>query len=197
MANEHESLTRSAILAMMQALLADNGFRTTRDAYSTSFPKDRTLLAEDDFSVLAIVTYDTWTQLLAEWLDAQAELTSLLNNRLARSAPKGWDGYLVLVCMGSAQDTTQVSSIEQDTTRVRKLVATADTLRTSGEVAHFLDVFLPIAIPESDLNTIDVLDSLPELLKEQIQPDVLREVISAFRNLESPLERLHQLEAKS
>src|SRR5690606_7229189 len=116
-----------------------------------------------------------------EWLDAQADLVELLSRRLSRSAPKAWDGYLVLLCAGEPLDRQSIVQIERDTTRVRKIVATGDLLRTSNDVARVLDLLLPLKLPD-DLSALeDILESLPELLAESANPAAVRTVINAFR----------------
>jgi hypothetical protein len=187
------ALSLSVIIAAARNLLASSGFDVAQDVCFTALPIDRTLLAEDDYSVLAVVAYETWTQLEAEWPDAQAELVALLTKRLAHSAPKAWDGYLVLICTGSAPGPAAISMIERDTTRVRKIVTTADAVRTISDIAGVLDRFMPLEPlgPRSELS--DLLSALPELLKEEIPPEALEAVISAFRRMEPPLERLNQL----
>lgn len=52
-------LTTTTILALASEYLSSNGFHVSRETSSTRFPADRTLLAEDALSVLAIVMFDT------------------------------------------------------------------------------------------------------------------------------------------
>jgi cephalosporin hydroxylase len=108
-------------------------------------------------------------------------------------APKAWDGYLVLLCTSFAPDPAAISQIERDTTRIRKIVATADMLKTTSELARILDVFMPLAVPESATVLHDVLDTLPNLMREHVDPSAVRAVVDAFRTMEPPLERLHSL----
>lgn len=193
MTDEQEPLTQSVVLRLTHTLLTSNGFRVTRGIESTDLPVDRTLLAEDEYSVIALVTYETWSELASDWTSAQAELVALLGQRLARSAPKAWDGYLVLICLGTAPDAAEVSKIERDTTRVRKIVATADTVRLTADLERLLDPFLPLPLLSFSAEVTDILRSLPELLMADVPPRATEAVISAFRQLEPPLERLHQL----
>jgi hypothetical protein len=159
----------------------------------TAWEPGRSLLAEDDYSVIALVAYDTWSELQAGWADAQAELVTLLAKRLARSAPKAWDGYLVLFCGAPTSDNDGVSAIERDTTRVRKIVATGEALRTTGDIARVLDPLLPLARPGTGAEIPDVLATLAELLKTEVPIAATEAVVNAFRAMEPPLERLHEL----
>ena len=188
---EQDMLTLSASMTLASEKLSANGYRVVRDLDLKALPSDRALLAEDEYSVLAIVGYETWAQLEAEWSDAQAELVDLFSQHLARSAPKAWDGYLLLLCSGAAPDSGSVSQIERDTTRIRKIVATANTLKTTTDLTRILDVFMPLSIPESKIAIPDVLDALPELLRDRVAPSAVKTVIEAFRNMEPPLQRLH------
>jgi hypothetical protein len=174
------SLSTSVLVALANEVLAGNGYRVVRDLTEFAHLSDRGLLAEDEFSVISVVAFETWPQLEAEWLDAQADLVELLSRRLSRSAPKAWDGYLVLLCAGEPLDRQSIVQIERDTTRVRKIIAT-------------LDLLLPLTLPE-DLSALDdVLESLPELIATSADPTAVRIVIDAFRSMEPPLERLHAL----
>jgi hypothetical protein len=187
------SLSTSVLVALANEVLAGNGYRVVRDLTEFAHLSDRGLLAEDEFSVISVVAFETWPQLEAEWLDAQADLVELLSRRLSRSAPKAWDGYLVLLCAGEPLDRQSIVQIERDTTRVRKIIATGDMLRTSNDVARVLDLLLPLTLPE-DLSALDdVLESLPELIATSADPTAVRIVIDAFRSMEPPLERLHAL----
>ncbi len=190
---EQDILSLSVLMTLASEQLSANGYHVVRDLGFKSLPGDRALLAEDEYSVLAIVGYETWAQLEAEWSDAQAELVGLFSQRLARSAPKAWDGYLLLLCTGAAPDSIAISLIERDTTRIRKIVATADTLRTTTDLTRILDVFMPLSIPESTIALPDVLDALPELLRDRVAPSAVKTVIEAFRTMEPPLQRLHDL----
>ena len=190
---DDQPLSASALLALASERLAKNGYRVVRDLGLGALPAESSLLAEDDFGVVAIATYDTWSQLQTEWGEAQAELVGLLARRLARSAPKAWDGYLVLLCASFAPDNNAISQIERDTTRIRKIVATADMLQGTRDFIRILDIFLPLEIPEGAKAITDVLDTLPELMRDQVDPQAVRVVVDAFRALEPPLERLHAL----
>lgn len=191
---EQEIPSLSALLALASEQLMAAGYRVVRDMGISAFPGERALLAEDAFGVLAVVGYETWSQLEAEWPDAQAELVGLMARRLAKSAPKSYDGYLLLLCTGSVPVPTLVAQIERDTTRVRKIVATAANLRTTSDLTRILDPFMPLALPPAAAVVTDVLDTLPDVLSGIAKPSAVRAVVDAFKSLEPPLERLHSLE---
>jgi hypothetical protein len=186
-------LSPTVIIAAAREILSKNGFRIASESGLTALQPDRSLLAEDNYSVIALVAYDSWSELQAEWADAQAELVALLAKRLARSAPKAWDGYLLLLCGAPTSDNGGISAIERDTTRVRKIVATGGVLRTTTDISRVLDPFLPLAHPGTWAEIPDVLATLPELLKSEIPIAATEAVVNAFRTMEPPLERLHRL----
>jgi hypothetical protein len=193
MLSDDSSFSPTVIIAAAREILANNGFLIAREPGLAALQSGRSLLAEDDYSVIAIVAYDTWSELQAEWADAQAELVTLLARRLARSAPKAWDGYLVLFCGAPTSDNDGISAIERDTTRVRKIVATGEALRTTTDISRVLDPFLPLARPGTGAEIPDVLATLPELLKTEVPTAATEAVVNAFRAMEPPLERLHEL----
>lgn len=114
----------------------------------------------------------------------------MITKALSKSTPKAWDGYLVLICANSAPDPTSISLIERDTTRVRKIISTSDSLQTSADVRQLLDPFLPLPMPNMEGNPADILDSLPDLLKPAVPPLAMRAMLSAFKELEPLLESL-------
>lgn len=186
-------LSPAVMIAAAREILSDNGFRIAGELGLTALQSERSLIAEDDYVVLAIVAYDTWSELESAWPDAQAELVGLLAKRLARSAPKAWDGYLVLLCSAPTSDKAAVSAIERDTTRVRKIVATGEALGATGDLLNVLDRFLPLREPPRGAGAADVLATLPDLLKPEVPVSATQAVVAAFRTMEPPLERLHDL----
>lgn len=190
---DDHSLTPSVIIAAARALLAKNGFRISDDRNALDISNTYLLLAEDEYSVLALAAYESWNELEAGWSILQGELVALLSRRLARSSPKAWDGYVVLLCPAVVQDNAAIVEIERDTSRVRKIVATGDALRTTRDIERVLDPFLPLDLPANHTQLQDVLDALPELLKADVPASATRTVVEAFRTMDPPLERLHDL----
>lgn len=187
------SLTTSELLALASAQLSSNGYRVVRDIAGTAHSADRGLLAEDATSVVSVIAFETWQQLETEWRDAQADLVDLLSRRLQRSAPKAWDGYLVLLCISPPTDHYAAARIERDTTRLRKIVAAGEMLRTIKDIETVLDVLTPLELPNAVAALDDVLEALPELIGGGIDPAAVKAVVDAYRDMEAPLERLHAL----
>jgi len=59
-------------------------------------------------------------------------------------------------------------------------------------VTRVLDLLLPLELPGNLSALEDVLDALPELMKNTVDSAKLSIVINAFRVGEPPLERLHE-----
>jgi hypothetical protein len=186
------SLSASSMIALASETLSLNGYRVVRDMTDMKKLGDRALLAEDAYSVVSVVAFETWQQLEKDWVEAQADLVDLLGRRLSRSAPKAWDGYLVLLCAGEPSDRVDADRIERDTSRVRKIVATGSRLRTSADINRVLDLLLPLELPDNLSALEDVLDALPELMENSVDRAKLKIVVDAFRDGEPPLERLHE-----
>jgi len=184
-------LPTSSMIALASEVLSGNGYRVARDVTDMVRIGEQALLAEDAFSVVSVIAFETWQQLEAEWSDAQASLVDLLARRLTRSAPKAWDGYLVLLCGADPLDRREVAKIERDTSRVRKIVATGSILRGSADVARVLDLLVPLEVPARVAAVDDVLDALPNLMRNVVDPAKMKIVVDAFRAVEPPLARLH------
>lgn len=190
---DDHSLTPSVIIAAARSTLATNGFRISDDKAALDINHRFILLAEDEYSVVAVAAYESWPELEEGWSVLQGELVALLSRRLAKSSPKAWDGYVVLFCPTIVPDLAALSSIERDTSRVRKIVAAGDALRTTKDVERTLDPLLPLDLPSGQTKLQDVLDALPELLKDEVSEAATRTVVDAFRAMEPPLQRLHEM----
>jgi hypothetical protein len=187
-----EFLPVSAVLALFEEQLGTNGYQTTRSP-SVTFPGDQLVVAENPYNVIAITGFATWAQLASQWFDAQSALVELLGSRLTKSDAKAWDGYLVLICESAAPSAADVARIERDTTRVRKIVGTSDTLHTTDDALRLLDPFLPLPTDTGDQAFEDILGMLPNIMRDDVSPEAVQVVIDAFRALEPPLQRLHDL----
>lgn len=190
-----ELLPLSVVIALFEEQLAANGYDTTRSP-AVSFPGDQFVVAENPYNVVAVTGFATWAQLASQWFDSQSALVELLGSRLSKSDPKAWDGYLVLICESAAPSASDIAKIERDTTRVRKIVGTSDTLHATDDVMRLLDPFLPLPTDTGDQAFEDILELLPDILRDDVPPQAVQVVIDAFRALEPPLQRLHELEIR-
>ena len=86
MSPDGSSLSASSMIALASETLSLNGYRVVRDMTEMTKLGDQALLAEDAYSVVSVVAFETWQQLEAEWTEAQADLVGLLGIGLAKSS---------------------------------------------------------------------------------------------------------------
>jgi hypothetical protein len=185
-------LSVSELRAVTTELLQAGGYRLRQSP--TRLPRATADLLEDPYGIVLVAVFDTWADLREGWPDAQAVLAELISENIAAGEPKAWDGYLVLLTPGipERQDTGIVNDIRQDTSRLRKLIATGDDLRTLNDVGR---VILPLLPLESDISieeSSSALQMLPDLLAPRgVEPALTRALIQAFTDQEPLIERLH------
>jgi hypothetical protein len=188
------TLTVSAVLAEAERLLRGGGYKVAKGTHGLALQGERALLAEDKYGVVAIVAYETWGALTRGWTHAQGALVDAMSQRLSRSEPKAWDGYLV--CLTPApigfQDEEIADEIRRNTRRIRKLLATGQDLQTLKDVERVLLPLMPLEPEEIEAET-DLFVRLPEILKDRgIELDVSIELLEAFKKHEPLLERLYK-----
>lgn len=138
---------------------------------------------EDDVSVVGVVQYRSWSALRDNWLDAQSTLVDLLSERLDRSDPKAWEGYLVLLTLDQPPAAAEVDEIRRNTARLRKIVATGDDLTRVSEVEDALLPVLPLTGGTLRHGSGSILDRLPELLQSRgIDQGLTQRVVLALEN---------------
>lgn len=191
------SLTPSAIVAEAERTLVQAGYSVSR-GHSMKLPTIYHLLAEDLYGVVAILVFDTWADLYRNWPEAQGILVDLLSSKLTPDDPKAWDGYLVLLTLAQASPSQlrECESIRYDTSRIRKLVFTANDLTTLRDVQTCLRSLLPLDVTEEISEPQSTLDLIPSLLAERGQEEeAVRVIIDAFRKNEPILQKLHEYES--
>jgi hypothetical protein len=180
-----ETLSASTITEYAAELLAKARYQLFRDHPSVQITNAKSIIAEDNFGIVAIVAFETWIELSRCWNDAQASLVKLLDTRLGRLDAKSWDGYLVLLCpMALTREQKQEkNALEINLSRVRKMVFADEQLTTLKDVERALSSFLPLEINSSAAPTLDVLAALPDLIRgPSLTPAVVAAVIAAFRD---------------
>jgi len=190
------NLTTSQLLAAVTERLASGGYNAvqTSDAWPSS-----SRVFEDVYGIVAVVAYETWTELTENWPDAQGQLVELISTHLTRPEPKAWEGYLVLLTPSEAPTgaRAEFADIRYDTNRVRKLVAAGDDLQTLDDVEQALLPLLPLEVEAQVGSGPGLLERLPGLLAERnIELEAARAVVSAFVANESILERLHEFRSR-
>jgi hypothetical protein len=188
------SLTTTDLLATASEILEAGGYRRIERPRGAELPTPITRLFEDPYGIVAVVVYDTWRDLSAAWVDAQAALVELISEHVGGMEAKAWEGYLILLTPGvpDADARIEATEIRYDTSRVRKLLATGDEIKGLADVERALLPLLPLG-PESQVDEQEsVLDMLPALLSRRgIPEDAVRVAIDAFREQQPIVERLH------
>jgi hypothetical protein len=186
------ALTPIQLLAAVSSVLTSNGY------VEVAVPESKTSSArifEDAFGIVAVNVYETWGELSSKWHIAQGEFVDLISDHLRRGEPKAWEGYLVLLTptLVGEGETLEITKVRNDTTRVRKLVASGNDLTTLDDVQTALLPLLPLPINESiSADESNLLVLLPELLQASgIQPRLTEAALNAFASNDSIVERLH------
>ena len=187
-----ESLTTSQLLAAASETLLAGDYSAV--AAPPNWTNSNARVFEDAYGIVAVVVYETWSDLVAQWPDAQGQLVELISEHLARPEAKAWEGYLALLTPVAAplEARSQIAEIRYDTGRVRKLVATGDELQTLDDIKRALLPVLPLEVGAQLESGVGLLDRLPKLLAAQgIDEDLTRVLVVAFENNQILLEQLH------
>ena len=175
------SLNPTTLLASSAQFLTEAGYRQVTSEAAAWHTADSRLF-EDAYSLVSVVVYATWGELVTAWPDAQARLVETMATRLSKTESKAWDGYVVLLTPGYSEPSSggTVSSIRYNTTRVRKLVAAGEDLQALEDVRRAILPLLPVA--QIDLEpTRDMLTVLKEALaKRGIDREDAEQAIVAF-----------------
>jgi len=191
----HGALTARSLLIEAQSILGDGDYRLSADLSLAQSLGDLHFICEDPFGVVLVVAYETWSSLSEGWRGAQAALVKLLTEKLSRGNPKAWEGYLVLLTPSPSGDERAEDEIRYDTSRVRKIVGTGESIRFIDDL---LDVLMPLLpLSASEVEGLDgdgsVVDRLPEMLVARgIARHVAVAVLNAFRTDEPLMECIQE-----
>lgn len=187
-----EYLSPTQILAAATEHLAQGGYHEYLDQ-SWLESGEHSRVFEDPYGVVGVHVYDTWQALEERWHLAQGGLVELISSHFARAESKAWEGYLVLLTPGLADDSQRVSEIRYNTSRVRKLVATGEDLATLKGLRDVLLPLLPLQVEAGREQDAGLLSRLPVLLERHGVDAAVTSVVSeAFRRNESILDALHK-----
>lgn len=146
---------------------------------------------EDSVSIVGLVEFATWSALETRWLAAQDALVELLSERLNRSDPKAWEGYLLLFTLDDPPGAAEIDTIRRDTIRLRKIVTTGTELEELSDVERALLPVLPLSSGRVAVAKVRVLDRLPELLAASgADTNLVRRVVGAFDDNRGPMEEI-------
>lgn len=194
----YTSLTTTQILAAASEVLVGSGYVEVASAGEPGSAGDSRTF-EDAYSIAAVHAFDTWAQLAEQWPRAQGQLVELISAHLRLPEPKAWDGYIVLLTPDvlPPEEKLALAAIRNDTTRVRKLVASGEELTALSGIHDALLPLLPLRTEQCHTVAAGPLEHLPELLEEAGVPRrVVEDVVDAFNNNESILERIHESRMK-
>jgi len=186
-------MTTTDLIAASTSVLEGGGYQPIREGFP-EWNTTSTRLFEDKYSVVGIAVFKTTAELLQSWADLQGALVEVISRHVGRTENKAWDGYLVLLTTAIAPASdANIEAIRSDTTRLRKLVATGEDLRTPGDVERQLRSLLPLRDPPGSIGQGTALDLLPELLAEQhIRQATTKVLVQSFIAQEPLMEALHR-----
>ena len=189
------SLTTTDLIAAATQVLVDGGYtlipwnETASNAASSRY-------FEDTYGIVAVVVYSTWSDLANNWFEAQSQLIGLMSRSLSQGDPKASEGYLVLLTPGvtALPNSDAVDAIRYDISRLRKFVATGDSLGTLSDIERVLSPLLPLSAEPETAADETVLERLPDLLaKKGTDRDAVRVIVSAYRTQRPLLEALDEV----
>ena len=181
------ALEASQVLGEATRLLCDGGFSQASSANIS--PEFELRVFEDDRSIVGLVLYDTWEELESNWSAAQAVMVELMSEKVRPNDPKSWDGYLVLLTVDEPARAGSVTKIKNDTSRLRKLVATGREMKTMASVKDTLLPVLPFDVASSVASSTALTDRIPEMLEEHgIERSLATAAIMSFQENRSPME---------
>ena len=193
-------ITVTELLASATKTLEKYGYRRAELDIADNIKAANVRFFEDDYGIVAVFVYGTWEDLLSNWVDAQVSLIDLISKHITSYDAKSWEGYLVLLTPGvvGKEDRAELTNIRYDTSRVRKLVATGDDIKTLDDIKQSLLPLLPLEIEAAKEFGESVLDMLPPmLLVDHIPEEAVQIVIKAFLEQRPIIERLHEYRKSS
>lgn len=150
--------------------------------------KPRLRIFEDSWSILALGAYETWQELKDDWRDAQGVLVDRMSGVIARSDPKAWDGYLVLLTTDDSSPAKDAALIRSDTSRLRKLVATGRELRDENSITDLLLPVLPFQLENSEIALMDLGARVHDIVDgTSVDSGLAEAAIVSFEESNSPM----------
>lgn len=193
-------LTVLQVVGAVGDALDGAGYRRVQQRHDAGNSTSGFRVYEDEFGVIGLRVFESPSLLMEGWADAQTQLVSVIGSYIGREEDKAWDGYLVLLTPipTTPAELDAMNGIRYDTTRVRKIVATGDELRSIADVSRVLQPLLPLESASGLEGTRTGLELLPDLLAEQgVDPSLTRRVIDAFNRQEPMIRVIHdELKAK-
>lgn len=187
---DSDVLTARTLVIAAQDLLRQGGYKVVTVPDECGLAKETAFLAEDQFGVILATAFDTWFELGEGWQQAQGSLVHILSDKLKKGNPKAWEGVLVLLTPAKSNDLAAEDTIRYDTTRVRKIVGTGESISFLDDLRIVLLPLLPFEgdslIGQSEPNLLERLSSL--LSTKGLDRRAVDAAVKAFQNDEPILE---------
>ena len=190
-----ESLTATSLLATVTELLLDSGYRQVSGSQIEANRLTDVRVFEDPYGVVVVVAWPTCNALLEEWARGQSLLIELISAHYSKHDSKAWDGYTVLMTPAepTQKQALSLDHVRHDTSHARKIIATGVEIRTISDVAGTLATLLPLEIDSSVAVMPSILESLPEIVKDEYVPQkVVEDVVIAFADGTPLMEAIHR-----
>lgn len=188
-------LTAAEVLGAISGRLMRSGFQIGPELSLHNGEQLRCY--EDEVSIVGVSQFRSWSALRDSWLGAQSVLVDLLSERLDRSDPKAWEGYLVLLTLDLPPTSAEVDEIRRDTARLRKIVATGADMTSVTQVEDALLPVLPLSGGVLRHDASSILDRLPSLLVGKgIDENVTLRVLNAFEKDQPLMEAVAEWRAE-
>lgn len=190
-----DSLTTTSLLASVTELLLASGYSRVAESKIESTGLEDARAFEDPYGVVIVVAWTTCDALLDEWARGQSILIELISAHYSRRDSKAWDGYTVLLTTAepTQQQALALDHVRQDTSHTRKIIATGVELRTISDVFSVLATLLPLDIDTGIALSPSVLESLPEIVKDEyVAREVVKSVATAFTDGTPLMEAIHR-----
>ena len=93
-------LTVTKLLAAATDFLTRGGYVRLLEEESSAEWSSSSRLFEDSYGIVAVIVYDSWSEVENTWAEDQERLVNLISRHMKSTDPKAWDGYLVLMTPG-------------------------------------------------------------------------------------------------
>lgn len=188
------SLSQTEILAAATNLLSKNGFSQIDKIYLKGIDPESYRLFEDVYSIVAVIAFPNWQDLVSRWIDTQSSLVELISEYISQEEDKRWEGYLAMLTTSlvPTSELKEIEKIRYDTARIRKLVTTGMQLKEISDVETALLPFLRLEEKTEESPDDAVLARLPKLLEDKsLNAELIKTVVDAFLAQKPLIETLH------
>jgi hypothetical protein len=154
---------------------------------------------EDALTVVGYVAYQTVSELVSSWMDAQDQMARAISRSEFDLGAKAWDGYLILATpeRSAPEQSVELTAIRSNTRRLRKLLILGEDVQLVGGrslatgVARCLAALAPLDLP-SDTGIADPLENLGSRVQVPgLHSADIDAVVGAYRESRPLIQVLH------